>query len=159
MGLYGYKPTHDIFNLTGILVAIAEQDTPSVLTRSPSIFTKLGKWRAKDTPLEAAASSPLPTNLLCYADEAPLTQPAAKTMVSHFFANVTAALNMSNSSINITQTWAATGPSADESIAEYINYVYSDQNFIQFYEHIVKNLSALYALHNNGSHFPADPSY
>jgi Asp-tRNA(Asn)/Glu-tRNA(Gln) amidotransferase A subunit family amidase len=42
-GLYVYKLTHGIFNLTGILVAIAEQDTPGFLTRSPSIFTKLGK--------------------------------------------------------------------------------------------------------------------
>lgn len=156
-GLYGYKPTHGIFNLTGILVAIAEQDTPGFLTRSPSIFTKLGKWWAKDTPLENAAASPLPRGLLYYSDAPALTQPAAAAMISQFFANVTAALNMSTSSINITQAWDATGPSAGEDVASYMTYVYSDQNSIQFYEQIGKNLSELYAAHNNGSHFPADP--
>jgi Asp-tRNA(Asn)/Glu-tRNA(Gln) amidotransferase A subunit family amidase len=156
-GLYGYKPTHGIFNLTGILVAIAEQDTPGFLTRSPSIFTKLGKWWAKDTPLEDAAESPLPTNLLYYDDAPAQTQREASAMISQFFANVTSALNMSTSSINITEAWHATGPSNGEPVDSYMQYVYSDQNSIQFYNQIGKNLSDLYVAQNNGSHFPADP--
>lgn len=32
-GFYGYKPSHGVFNLTGILVAIAEQDTPGHMAR------------------------------------------------------------------------------------------------------------------------------
>ncbi|PSN69376.1 amidase signature enzyme [Corynespora cassiicola Philippines] len=156
-GLYGYKPTHGIFNLTGILVAIAEQDTPGFLTRSPSIFTKLGRWWAKDTPLEEAAAAPLPNNLLFYADEPKLTQPEAEAMKQDFFANVSAALNMSTSAINVTKTWMNNGPSNGEPIASYMSYVYSDQNSIQFYEKIGKELADLYAAQNNGSHFPADP--
>ncbi|KAH7131808.1 amidase signature domain-containing protein [Dendryphion nanum] len=96
----GGSPTHGIFNLTGILVAIAEQDTPGFLTRSPSIFTRLGKWWAKGTPLEAAAETPLPSKLLFYADELALTQSEAEAMKVQFLANVSAALNMSTSSIN-----------------------------------------------------------
>jgi len=157
-GLYGYKPTHGIFNLTGILVAIAEQDTPGFLTRSPSIFAKLGKWWAKDTPLENAASSPLPDNLLYFADAPALTQPAAASMISSFFANVSAALNMSTSSVNVTKAWTESGPAPNQTIANYMQYVYSDQNSIQFYEQIGKDLDAKYAEYNNGSHFPADPA-
>lgn len=157
-GLYGYKPTHGIFNLTGILVAIAEQDTPGFLTRSPSIFTKLGKWWAKDTPLEEAAEqSSFPSNLLYYADEPKLTQPAAEAMKLQFFANVSSALNMSTSSVNVTQTWLETGLSSNQSISTYMTNVYSDQNSIQFYEQIGKELEELYSAYNNGSHFPSDP--
>lgn len=156
-GLYGYKPTHGIFNLTGILVAIAEQDTPGFLTRSPSIFTKLGKWWAKDTPLEDLVNNTtMPSNLLYYADEE-LTQPAAEAMKNAFFANVSAALNMSTSSINFTKTWLESGPSGGEPVDEYMTYVYSDQNSVQFYEEIGKDLDELYKAYNNGSHFPADP--
>lgn len=155
-GLYGYKPTHGIFNLTGILVAIAEQDTPGFLTRSPSIFTKLGKWWAKDTPLEAAADTPMPSDLLYYADEI-LEQPEAEAMKNDFFANVSTALNLTTSSVNFTETWLATGPSDGEPVEEYMAYVYSDQNSVQFYEEIGKELNELYGASNNGSHFPADP--
>ncbi|KAJ4362935.1 hypothetical protein N0V83_010052 [Neocucurbitaria cava] len=155
-GLYGYKPSHGIFNLTGILVAIAEQDTPGFMTRSPSIFTKLGKWWAKDTPLEDAAESPLPSNLLYYADEPALTQPAAESLKLQFFANVSAALNMSTSSVNVTEAWLENGPSGGEPMATYMSYVYSDQNSIEFYDKIGKELDELYSAYNNGSHFPSD---
>lgn len=156
-GLYGYKPTHGIFNLTGILPAISEQDTPGFLTRSPSIFTTLGKWWASGTRLEAHASTPLPGQLLYYADEAPLVQPEAEAMKLAFFANVSAALDMSTSSVNMTSTWFSSGPAPNQTIADYMHYVYSDQNSIQFYEKIGLELDELYKAYNNGSHFPADP--
>lgn len=156
-GLYGYKPTHGVFNLTGILVAIAEQDTPGFLARSPSVFTRLGRWWARETPLEAAMDAPLPLNLLFYADEPPLSQPEAEAMKRKFFTDVSTALNTSTSSINVTQRWLSNGPSNGEPIASYMSYVYSDQNSIQFYEKIGKPLAELYAAYNNGSHFPADP--
>lgn len=155
-GLYGYKPTHGIFNLTGILVAIAEQDTPGFLARSPSIFTRVGRWWAQDTPLETATSQPMPMNLQYYADEE-IAQPEAKAMIQSFFANVSAALDMTTSSINFTQTWLESGPSNGEPVEEYMQYVYSDQNSVQFYEEIGLELSELYGAYNNGSHFPADP--
>lgn len=157
-GLYGYKPSHGIFNLTGILVAIAEQDTPGFLTRSPSIFTRLGKWWAQGTLLEDAADTPLPAQLLYYADEAPLVQPEAEAMKLAFFAKVSAAMNLSTSSINMTEKWTSKGPAGNQSISEYMTYVYSDQNSIQFYEKIGLELDNLYSVYNNGSHFPADPS-
>lgn len=140
-----------------IEVAIAEQDTPGFLTRSPSIFTKLGKWWAKGTPLEEAASTPMPNNLLYYADEPALVQPEAEAMKLAFFDKVVTALNMTTSSINVTETWLANGPSNGEPIASYMTYVYSDQNSIQFYEQIGKPLAERYAALNNGSYFPADP--
>ncbi|KAF2029733.1 hypothetical protein EK21DRAFT_89516 [Setomelanomma holmii] len=95
--------------------------------------------------------------LLYFADEPALTQPEAEALKLQFFANVSAALNMSTSSINVTETWLENGPSSGESIASYMTYVYSDQNSIQFYEKIGKDLDARYAACNNGSHFPADP--
>ncbi|KAF1940448.1 amidase signature enzyme [Clathrospora elynae] len=156
-GLYGYKPSHGIFNLTGILVAIAEQDTPGFLTRSPSIFTRLGKWWTKDTSLEAAAESPLPSSFLYYADEPALVQPEAEAMKLQFFSKVSSALNMTTSSINVTKAWLSTGPSNGESIPSYMTYVYSDQNSLQFHDKIGRELSELYAARNNGSHFPSDP--
>ncbi|KAH7395015.1 amidase signature domain-containing protein [Phaeosphaeria sp. MPI-PUGE-AT-0046c] len=156
-GLYGYKPTHGIFNLTGILPAISEQDTPGFLTRSPSIFTRLGKWWASGTPLEAHADTPLPEQLLYYADEPALVQPEAEAMKLAFFANVSAALGMKTSSINMTSTWISNGPMSNQSIAAYMQYVYSDQNSIEFYEKIGLELDELYRAYNNGSHFPADP--
>jgi Asp-tRNA(Asn)/Glu-tRNA(Gln) amidotransferase A subunit family amidase len=156
-GLYGYKPTHGIFNITGILVAIAEQDTPGFFTRSPSIFTRLGRWWAKDTPLEQVSGTSLPTKMLYYADEPALTQPEAEAMKLSFFANVSAALNLTTSSINVTETWLSTGPSDGEPMATYMSYVYSDQNSIQFYDKIGKDLAERYAAANNGSHFPSDP--
>jgi Asp-tRNA(Asn)/Glu-tRNA(Gln) amidotransferase A subunit family amidase len=156
-GLYGYKPTHGIFNITGILVAIAEQDTPGFFTRSPSIFTRLGRWWAKDTPLEQVSGTSLPTKMLYYADEPALTQPEAEAMKLSFFANVSAALNLTTSSINVTETWLSTGPSDGEPMATYMSYVYSDQNSIQFYDKIGKDLAGRYAAANNGSHFPSDP--
>lgn len=156
-GLYGYKPTHGIFNLTGILPAISEQDTPGFLTRSPSIFTKLGKWWASGTPLEAHVDTPLPEQLLYYADEPALVQPEAEAMKLAFFANVSAALGMKTSSVNMTSTWISDGPMPNQSIASYMQYVYSDQNSVQFYEKIGLELDELYGAYNNGSHFPADP--
>jgi len=65
---------------------------------------------------------------------------------------------MSTSAVNVTEQWLANGPADDdEPIAEYMKYVYSDQNSIQFYEQIGKLLADLYAAYNNGSFFPVDP--
>lgn len=156
-GVYGYKPTHGIFNLTGILPAISEQDTPGFFARSPSIFTKLGHWWATDTPLEAHIDTPLPSQMLYFADAPAILQPEAEAMISAFFANMSTALNMSTSSINMTSTWTSHGPVSNQSIPSYMKYVYSDQNSMQFYSKIGLELDSLYSSSNNGSHFPADP--
>jgi Asp-tRNA(Asn)/Glu-tRNA(Gln) amidotransferase A subunit family amidase len=124
--LYGYKPTHGAFKTTAVLVAIADQDTPGFLTRSSSIFAKLGKWWAKDTTLETEASTPIPLNLLYFAHEPALVQPVAEGMKFDFFAKVAAALNMSTSSTNVTERWNSIGPSNGEPISSYMEYIYSD---------------------------------
>jgi Asp-tRNA(Asn)/Glu-tRNA(Gln) amidotransferase A subunit family amidase len=62
-GLYGWKPTHGIFNSTGTLVAIAEQDTSGIMARSPSVFVKVGLWWANKTVL-ATVPSEFPKTLM-----------------------------------------------------------------------------------------------
>jgi Asp-tRNA(Asn)/Glu-tRNA(Gln) amidotransferase A subunit family amidase len=103
--VYRYKPSHGIFNVTGILVAISEQDTPGFMTRSPELFSKLGRFWAKDTPLEKVLTK-FPTNLQYPQDQfTPLTQPAAKTMKIEFFNKVASTLNMTTTTVNVTASW------------------------------------------------------
>lgn len=99
----------------------------------------------------------MPSNLLYFADEPALVQPEAEAMKLEFFDQVAAAFNMSTSSVNVTGAWLANGPSNGQPISEYMAYVYSDQNSIQFYDTIGKSLAELYGEYNNGSFFPADP--
>jgi hypothetical protein len=103
-GFYGYKPTHGIYNITGILPAISEQDTPGHMARSPSIFTRVGRIWLNSTTF-AMEQPALPTTIQYWADEAPLTQPAAEAMKQAFFANVTQALNLSSTSVNLTRSF------------------------------------------------------
>ena len=153
-GFYGYKPTHGIYNLTGILVAIAEQDTPGHMARSPTVFRQVYEAWSADTPL-ADAPTTLPSQLQFWADEAPLSQPAAEAMKQNFFSNVTAVLNMTTFSRNLTASHIETFGTGNFS--EYYSTVYGDQNSVQFYDEIGAALIEAYGALNDGAFPPSDP--
>ncbi|KAM7188603.1 Amidase signature domain containing protein [Naviculisporaceae sp. PSN 640] len=163
-GLYGYKPTHGIFNTTGILVAIAEQDTPGFLARSPSIFTRVGAVWTKDRPL-APLPPTLPRKLLRHADpptNLSAVQPEAAALVENFFASLSTALNLSTDTppINLTSTFLTSNISQTDPPlppSEYMKYVYSDQNSVQCWDEIGKPLSEIYAAQFHGAFPPVDP--
>jgi Asp-tRNA(Asn)/Glu-tRNA(Gln) amidotransferase A subunit family amidase len=160
IGVYGYKPSHGIFNVTGILVAISEQDTPGFMTRSPELFSKLGRVWAKDTPLEKALTK-FPTNLQYLQDQfTPLTQPAAETIKIELFDKVASALNMTTTAVNVTASWYENDVTEglNESIIDYMYYVYSDQNSVELWNEVGAPLAELYASNNNGAFPPADPA-
>jgi len=157
--VYGYKPSHRIFNITGILVAISEQDTPGFMTRSPELFSKLGRFWAKNTPLEEVPSK-FPTNLQYLQDQfTPLTQPAAGTMKLEFFDKVASTFNMTTTTVNVTASWYENDVTEglDESITDYMYYVYSDQNSVELRNEVGAPLAELYAS-NNGAFPPSDPA-
>lgn len=155
-GFYGYKPTHGIYNLTGILPAIAEQDTPGHMARSPSIFTRVGHvWLNSSTI--AIEQPALPTTIQCWADEQPLTQPAAEALKQAFFANVTQALNLSSTLVNLTSSFNK--HVTNISFNEYYYTTYQDQNSAQSWDKIGAPLAAAYALkHGDRAYPPLDPS-
>lgn len=137
-GLYGYKPTHGIFNLTGILVAIAEQDTPGFMTRSPSIFVKVGRWWASNTPL-ATVPSEFPKELIFWGDEPPLVQPEAEKMKVEFFAKVIQALGLPTKSVNVSKSWTEyTG--IEQNTSTYMSGVYTTQNSVELWDAVGKPL-------------------
>jgi Asp-tRNA(Asn)/Glu-tRNA(Gln) amidotransferase A subunit family amidase len=153
-GFYGYKPTHGIYNLTGILVAIAEQDTPGHMARSPAVFTQVYDVWSNNTPL-ANAPTTLPSQLQFWSDEAPLTQPAAEAMKQNFFSNVTTALNLTTFSRNLTASHIEVFGTGNYS--EYYNTVYADQNSVQFYDEIGADLVETFGALNDGAFPPSDP--
>lgn len=154
-GFYGYKPTHGIFNLTGILPAIAEQDTPGHMARSPSIFTRVGRVWLNSTTL-AAEQPALPTKIQFWTDEPPLTQPAAEVLKQDFFANVTQALNLVSTSVNLTSSHST--HVTNISLNEYYYTTYQDQNSAQSWDQIGAPLAAAYATkHGDGAYPPLDP--
>jgi Asp-tRNA(Asn)/Glu-tRNA(Gln) amidotransferase A subunit family amidase len=156
-GFYGYKPTHGIYNITGILPAIAEQDTPGHMARSPSIFTRVGRVWLNSTTV-AMQQPVLPTTIQYWADEAPLTQPAAEALKQAFFANITQALNLSSTSVNLESSFN-THIANTSSFNEYYWTTYQDQNSAQSWDQIGAPLAAAYALkHGEGAYPPADPS-
>ncbi|VUC36765.1 unnamed protein product [Clonostachys rosea] len=133
-GVYGYKPTHGIYNLTGILVAIAEQDTPGFLARSPEIFTRVGRVWADGKPL-APSPEVLPRKMLRYDEQAAFTQPAAAEMIQNFFVETARVLDLSdNQSVNITKRFLDSNVSetaSPQTPAVWMNNVYSDLNNVQ----------------------------
>lgn len=161
-GIYGYKPTHGIFNLTGILVAIAEQDTPGFLARDPEVFTRVGRVRVDDKPL-ASAPQTLPKKMLRFDDQPEITQPGAKTMIDDFFLKMADALSLSyNDSFNLTRSFleanvSATDPPQDPSTWMY--HVYADQNDVQSWDEIGEPLAAAYSAipGREGAFPPLDP--
>jgi Asp-tRNA(Asn)/Glu-tRNA(Gln) amidotransferase A subunit family amidase len=155
-GFYGYKPTHGIYNITGILPAIAEQDTPGHMARSPSIFTRVGRVWLDSTTI-AVEQPALPTTIQYWADEAPLTQPAAEALKQAFFANVTLALNLSSMSVNLTSSFNMHITNTS-TFNEYYWTTYQDQNSAQSWDQIGAPLAAAYALKHDGAYPPADPS-
>jgi Asp-tRNA(Asn)/Glu-tRNA(Gln) amidotransferase A subunit family amidase len=152
-GFYGYKPTHGIFNLTGILPAIAQQDTPGHMARSPSTFVKVGRVWAEDTSLVAPTS--FPTQIQYWSDEPALNQTAAEDMKLAFFANVSSALNMSTTSINVTASWNQ--HISNSTMNSYYYTVYQDQNSAQSWDLIGKPLAEVYGAQNDGAFPPLDP--
>lgn len=152
-GFYGYKPTHGVFNLTGILVAIAEQDTPGFMARSPSTFVKLGRVWAEETSLTTPTN--FPTQLQYWSDEPPLNQTAAEEMKLAFFANVSSNLNLSTTSINLTASFNM--HISNSTFASYYETVYQDQNSAQTWDQIGSPLFSAYASQNGGAFPPADP--
>jgi hypothetical protein len=122
--LYEHKPTHGAFNTTGVLIAIVEQDTPSFLTRSPSSPS------SENSGLKTLSSKPKPkpstlmsSNLLYFTEEPALVQPEVEAMEFDFFTKVAAALNMSTSPVNVTESCNTVGPSNSMSIYQCIEYV------------------------------------
>ena len=149
-GLYGYKPTHGIFNITGILVAIAEQDTPGFLARSPEIFTRVGAVWTADKPL-APLPATLPRKVLHYADQPTnVSQPEAAELIENFFAAMTSALDLDSNptTINMTDAFLTANVSETnppEVMGDFLRYVYSDQNSVQCWDKIGKPLAEVYA--------------
>jgi Asp-tRNA(Asn)/Glu-tRNA(Gln) amidotransferase A subunit family amidase len=158
-GLFGYKPTHGVFNLTGILVAIAEQDTPGHLARSPDVFVRVYRAWAAGTTLEAEVNqyAQFPTKMQYWMDEAVLSQPAAQDMVVSFFARMQTALNMTSVKTNVTASWNA--HVTNQSMTTYLQTTYQDQNSAQTWDRIGKPLSEAYAMQSGfeGAFPPADP--
>lgn len=146
-GLYGYKPTHGIFNLTGILPAIAEQDTPGILARSPEIFTRVGRVWTEGKAL-APAPTTLPKKLLRYADQiTKISQPEVDEMIETFFSNVASMLDMETTSVNMTASFLAANVSESDppqAMAEFMGTVYLDQNSVQGWDEIGAPLAAAY---------------
>lgn len=146
-GIYGYKPTHGIFNLTGILVAIAEQDTPGFLTRDPEVFTRVGRVWAGKKPLAPVPGS-LPKKMLRFDDQPAITQPGAKAIIDEFFLEMTDVLGLSDEdSFNLTKSFlhanvSASDPPQDPSAFMY--HVYADQNDVQSWDDIGEPLTAAY---------------
>ncbi|KAK5651907.1 hypothetical protein OQA88_11566 [Cercophora sp. LCS_1] len=161
-GFYGYKPTHGIFNITSILVAIAEQDMPGLMTRSPSIFTKLFSVWTKNKPLSPLPSK-LPTKILRYTDQITnVTKPAAAALIEDYFTSLISLLSLSPASVNMTSSFllhniSQSSPPVPPS--EFMKFVYSDQNSIQNWEHIGKDLVSKFAQipGQEGALPPADP--
>lgn len=155
-GFYGYKPTHGIFNLTGILPAIAEQDTPGHMARSPSIFTRVGRVWLNSTTL-ATEQPTVPTTIQYWSDEPPLTQPAAEALKQAFFANITQALKLSSTSVNLTSSFNKHARNVS-SLNDYFYTTYQDQNSAQSWDLIGAPLAEAYAAkHGNGTYPPLDP--
>ncbi|CAH0046123.1 unnamed protein product [Clonostachys solani] len=146
-GVYGYKPTHGIYNLTGILVAIAEQDTPGFLARSPGIFTRVGRVWADGKPL-APSPEVLPRKMLRYDEQAAFTQPAAAEMIKNFFVHMARVLDLSdNQSVNITKRFLDSNVSetaSPQTPAVWMNNVYSDLNNVQGWDEIGAPLATAY---------------
>jgi Asp-tRNA(Asn)/Glu-tRNA(Gln) amidotransferase A subunit family amidase len=154
-GFYGYKPTHGAYNLTGILPAIAEQDTPGHMARSPSIFTRVGRVWLNSSTLGLGQTA-LPTTIQYWADEAPLTQPAAEALKQTFFANITQALDLSSTSVNLTS--GHNTHVTNVSFNEYYYTTYQDQNSAQSWDQIGAPLAAAYAAkHGDDAYPPLDP--
>jgi Asp-tRNA(Asn)/Glu-tRNA(Gln) amidotransferase A subunit family amidase len=154
-GFYGYKPTHGIYNLTGILPAIAEQDTPGHMARSPAIFTTVGRvWL---TSTEVSSSPPtFPTTLQYWADEPALTQPQAEAMKLDFFSKVENLLQANTTTVNLTSSFHANV--INETFESYYFYVYQDQNSAQSWDLIGKPLAEAYGAANDGAFPPLDPA-
>lgn len=147
-GLYGYKSTWGIWNTTGILVAIAEQDTPGFLARSPEIFTRVGKVWANGKPLSPLPAS-LPTKMLRYADQQTvITQPAAGELIEAFFSKMASAFNLSTSSVNMTKSFLEANVSASnppQTPAAFMPDVYADLNDVEGWDQLGKPLFDAYA--------------
>ncbi|KPI40609.1 Amidase 1 [Cyphellophora attinorum] len=138
-GFYGYKATHGMYNLTGILPAIAEQDTP-------------GTWRGhqKSSPQSAASGSTY------WADEPALTQPEAEAMKLEFFTKVETLLQAKTTTVNLTSSFRANV--INETFQSYYFYVYQDQNSAQSWDLIGKPLAEAYGAANDGAFPPLDPA-
>ncbi|KAB5578141.1 amidase signature domain-containing protein [Coniochaeta sp. 2T2.1] len=130
-GLYGYKPTHGIYNLTGILVAIAEQDTPGFLARSPEIFTRVGRPSAKVMVEDFFASVVKALDL-------------EVTTIIMSASFLTANVSESN---------------PPQAMAEFMKHVYSDANSVQGWDAIGAPLVEAYGKIPGqiGAFPPADP--
>ncbi|KFA71403.1 hypothetical protein S40288_04317 [Stachybotrys chartarum IBT 40288] len=161
-GVYGYKPTHGIYNLTGILVAIAEQDTPGFLARSPNIFTRVGRVWADGKPL-ASLPATLPQKMLRYDEQPTIVQPGAAAMIEAFFLEMATVLNLSDAdSVNITKSFLeanVTATSPPETQANWLYNVYADQNNVQSWDQIGEPLAAAYGatVGREGAFPPLEP--
>jgi len=116
-------------------------------------------WATKKP--RASLPRSLPKNLLLYADEAPLSQPAAEVLKKSLFSNSTASLNLTASPMNVTAAFIASKvsenfPPRDQST--YMSHVYADQKGIEGWNEIGAPLAKLYKSLNNGASPPAgDP--
>jgi Asp-tRNA(Asn)/Glu-tRNA(Gln) amidotransferase A subunit family amidase len=161
-GFYGYKPTHGIFSLTGILVAIAAQDTPGFKAHSPEIFTRVGRIWAKNKPLPPAPAS-LPKKILRYLDQPTnLTKLDAKALVEGLYTKLTAALRLETVGLNMTKAFLEANisqPNLPQTMPQWMSTVYSDQNDVELWDEIGKDMVQAYGSipDQEGAWPPVDP--
>jgi hypothetical protein len=130
------------------------------MTRSPSLFSKLGRFRAQGIPLENIPAK-FPTNIQYLQDQfTPLTQPDAEAMKLAFFEKVVAALDMTTTTVNVTVSWYENDVTKGQNmiITNYMYYVYSDQNSVQLWNEVGEPLGDKYAATNMGAFPPVDPA-
>jgi len=94
IGVYGYKPSHGIFNITGNSCRHFRTRYSWVYDTFSRIVQQTWSGLGKRHPLEKALTK-FPTSLQYLQDQfTPLTQPAAETMKIEFFDKVASTLNM-----------------------------------------------------------------
>ena len=113
-------------DLEGVIPAITEQDTAGHLTRSPYLFSTIGKeWYAGLGGLKSY--SKLPSSLLVGTDLTFVPYQEQLDLYEDFIVKLETFLGVSHTDINITSAWAETS-NISQSLNDWASPIYYDMN-------------------------------
>lgn len=155
-GIYGYRPTQGIHDLVDVVPCVLSLDTPGFFARTPEVFKKVFDAWAADTELALEKVS-LPSKLIHWAERTPLPQQEAEDMLAEFLSKVEDTLNMTRTTVNLTEVWLAES-GIKKTYLEYYNTVYDELNSLESWDLIGVPLFEAFGELNNGAAPPVDPS-
>ncbi|KAI3336844.1 amidase signature domain-containing protein [Xylariaceae sp. AK1471] len=147
-GVWQFRPSRDLVNLSGMIITYSRFDTPCVFARELDILGRFVRsWVPAKQPYCSATQS---YELICLKEYLPVDNSDQMALINGFVEDMLTHLPAIRTKISIRDAWKSTHPlGLSESVDEYLRDVIAHTYYYSFY-HSTDTFRDKYAAANNG---------